>query len=80
MSKREPNNGSTSSNQRFPTEVIYPYFSYAPTHQATKAEAKVDKLVNAGLIKEVQYLTWLANVVQVKKKMGKPRSASIYGA
>jgi hypothetical protein len=28
-------------------------------------------LLNARFIKEVQYLTWLANVVMVKKKNGK---------
>ncbi|XP_028085335.1 uncharacterized protein LOC114286368 [Camellia sinensis] len=31
-------------------------------------EAEVDKLINAGFIREVKYPTWLANIVPVKKK------------
>lgn len=34
---------------------------------------EVDKLLSAGLIKEVQYPTWLANVVVVKKANDKWR-------
>ena len=35
--------------------------------------AKVDNLLKAGLIKEIKYLKWLANVVVVPKKGGKWR-------
>jgi hypothetical protein len=38
---------------------------------ATKME--VQRLLDAGFIREVQYRTWLANVVMVKKKNGKWR-------
>ena len=34
---------------------------------------EVEKLVKAGFIGEVQYPTWLSNVVMVKKKAGKWR-------
>ena len=32
--------------------------------------AKVDKLIKASFIREVQYPTWLANIVAVRKKSG----------
>jgi hypothetical protein len=32
---------------------------------------EVDKLLQAGFIREVQYLDWLANVVILKKMKGK---------
>lgn len=32
---------------------------------------EIDKLLQAGFIKEVQYPNWLANVVMVKKANGK---------
>ena len=32
--------------------------------------AEIDKLINVGFIREVQYPTWLANIVPVKKKNG----------
>ena len=35
------------------------------------AQAKVQKLLDAGVIREVQYPEWLANVVMVPKKNGK---------
>jgi hypothetical protein len=35
------------------------------------AKAEVQRLLDAGFIREVQYPTWLANVVMVKKKNGK---------
>jgi hypothetical protein len=38
---------------------------------ATKME--VQRLLDAGFIREVQYRTWLANVVMVKKKNRKWR-------
>jgi hypothetical protein len=38
---------------------------------ATKME--VQRPLDVGFIKEVQYRTWLANVVMVKKKNGKWR-------
>ena len=36
-------------------------------------QTKVDNLLRAGLIREVKYLEWLANVVVVPKKGGKWR-------
>lgn len=36
-------------------------------------EDKVGKLVKVGFIQEIMYLTWLANIVMVKKKSGKWR-------
>ncbi|XP_028060408.1 uncharacterized protein LOC114264016 [Camellia sinensis] len=36
-------------------------------------EAEVDKLINAGFIREVKYPPWLANIVPVKKKNGQIR-------
>jgi hypothetical protein len=39
----------------------------------TAAKAKVQRLLDAGFIREVQYPTWLANVVMVKKKDDKWR-------
>jgi hypothetical protein len=38
------------------------------------AKVKVHRLLDAGFIREVQYPTWLANVVMVKKKNGKWRT------
>ncbi|KAI5342013.1 hypothetical protein L3X38_009888 [Prunus dulcis] len=35
----------------------------------TQIEAKVDKLIAAGFIREVKYPTWIANIVPVKKKI-----------
>jgi hypothetical protein len=37
------------------------------------AEAKVQKLLDARIIREVQYLVWVANVVMVPKKNGNMR-------
>ena len=37
------------------------------------AQAEVQKLLDAGVIREVQYPEWLANVVVVPKKNGKWR-------
>jgi hypothetical protein len=37
------------------------------------AKAKVQRLLNAGFIREVTYPQWLANVVMVRKKNGKWR-------
>jgi len=37
------------------------------------AQAEVQKLLDAGVIREVQYPEWLANVVMVSKKNGKWR-------
>src|SRR6185295_1283287 len=37
------------------------------------AQAEVQKLLDAGVIREVQYPEWLANVVMVPKKNGKWR-------
>jgi hypothetical protein len=36
--------------------------------QAAKAE--VQRLLDAKVIREVQFITWLANIVVVKKRMG----------
>ena len=36
-----------------------------------EAQGEVQKLLDAGVIREVQYLEWLANVVMVPKKNGK---------
>nr|KYP49922.1 Transposon Ty3-G Gag-Pol polyprotein [Cajanus cajan] len=41
-------------------------------------EIKVQKLVNARFIREVQYTTWLSNVVMVKKANGKWRMCVDY--
>jgi hypothetical protein len=35
------------------------------------AKAKVQRLLDAKVIREVQFMTWLANIVMVKKKNGK---------
>jgi hypothetical protein len=37
------------------------------------AKAEVQRLLDAGFIREVYYPSWLANVVMVKKKNGKWR-------
>ena len=37
------------------------------------AQCEVQKLLDAGVIREVQYPEWLANVVMVPKKNGKCR-------
>jgi len=37
------------------------------------AEVEVQKLLDVGFIREVQYTTWLANVVLVKKSKGQWR-------
>ena len=39
----------------------------------TAVMEEVDKLLKAGFIREVYYSEWLANVVMVKKSMGKWR-------
>ena len=36
--------------------------------RAEATKAKVQRLLNAGVIRPVQYLEWLANVVMVRKK------------
>ncbi|XP_020204643.1 uncharacterized protein LOC109789979 [Cajanus cajan] len=41
-------------------------------------EEKVSKLLEAGFIREIQYTTWLANVVMVKKSNGKWRMCTDY--
>nr|KYP51979.1 Retrovirus-related Pol polyprotein from transposon 17.6 [Cajanus cajan] len=41
-------------------------------------EADVSKLLEAGFIREIQYTTWLANVVMVKKANGKWRICTNY--
>jgi len=33
-------------------------------------EKEVNKLIEVGFIREVKYLTWIANIVPVKKKNG----------
>ena len=45
---------------------------FAPKRNKIVAE-EVEKLLEAGFIREVFYLKWLANVVMVKKKKGKWR-------
>ncbi|CAL9000663.1 unnamed protein product, partial [Prunus brigantina] len=35
----------------------------------SQIEAEVDKLIAAGFIREVKYLTWIANIVPMKKKI-----------
>ncbi|XP_022849947.1 uncharacterized protein LOC111372035 [Olea europaea var. sylvestris] len=49
----------------------------APERQAA-ARAEVEKLLQAGFIREVQYPEWLANVVLVKKSNGKWRMCVDY--
>ena len=44
--------------------------SFAPEKQKAIDE-EVDKLLEAGFIRETTYLDWLANVVMVKKANGK---------
>ena len=41
--------------------------------RAEAAKAEVNRLLDAGVIRPVQYPEWLANVVMVKKKNGKWR-------
>ena len=43
--------------------------------QATKA--KVQRLLDARVIREVQFITWLANIVMVRKKNGNGECALI---
>lgn len=38
---------------------------------------EIKKLLKAGFIREIEYPTWLANVVMVKKRMGSGECASI---
>ena len=45
---------------------------FAPKHNKAITE-KIEKLLEAGLIREVFYPDWLANVVMVKKNNGKRR-------
>ena len=40
---------------------------------AEAVQKEVEKLLQAGAIREIQYLTWLSNTVVVKKKNGKWR-------
>ncbi|KAI0522352.1 hypothetical protein KFK09_004731 [Dendrobium nobile] len=49
--------------------VIQKKRSFAPERQEA-IEKEVDKLLEAGFIREVHYPTWLANVVMVKKTNG----------
>jgi len=42
------------------------------------AMEEVQKLLNAGFIREIQYTTWLANIVLVKKSNGKWRMCTDY--
>lgn len=44
---------------------------------AAKVEVEVNKLVNIGSVREVQYPIWLAYIVLVKKKNEKIEFASI---
>lgn len=46
---------------------------------AAKVEVEVDKLVKVGFIREVQYLIWLENMMSVKVKNDKSKSASTFG-
>ena len=41
------------------------------TERAKATKAEVQWLLDAGVIRPVQYLEWLANVVMVRKKNGK---------
>uniref|UniRef100_UPI00352B038B hypothetical protein n=1 Tax=Salmonella sp. M205 TaxID=3240294 RepID=UPI00352B038B len=45
---------------------------FSPEKQAAIKE-EVDKLLKAGIIEEIFYPTWIANVVMVKKTNGKWR-------
>lgn len=42
-------------------------------HLASKIKAWVDKLIKAGFIRELQYPTWLSNIIPAKKKNGNIR-------
>jgi hypothetical protein len=44
-----------------------------PNKKFTAAKAEVQRLLDIGFIREVDYPSWLANVVMVKKKNGKWR-------
>jgi hypothetical protein len=39
--------------------------------KVTSTKSEVQRLLDAGFIREVQYPSWIANVVMVKKKNGK---------
>jgi hypothetical protein len=39
--------------------------------KVTAAKSEVHRLLDAGFVHEIQYPSWLANVVMVKKKNGK---------
>ena len=41
------------------------------TKRAEAAKAEVQRLLDTGVIKPIQYLEWLANVVMVRKNNGK---------
>uniref|UniRef100_A0A151UHE5 Retrovirus-related Pol polyprotein from transposon 17.6 n=1 Tax=Cajanus cajan TaxID=3821 RepID=A0A151UHE5_CAJCA len=43
-----------------------------------EVEAETSKILEAGFIREIQYTTWLANVVMVKKSNGKWRMCTDY--
>ena len=44
-----------------------------PEDRVLAAKAEVQRLLDANVIREVNYLEWLANVVLVSKKNGKMR-------
>jgi hypothetical protein len=44
----------------------------------TAAKAEVQRLLDAGFIREVDYPSWLANVIMVKKKNGKWRMCTYF--
>jgi hypothetical protein len=46
--------------------------------KAATAKVKIQRLLEAGFIREVKYPTWLANVVMVKKKNGKLQMCTYY--
>lgn len=44
---------------------------------ASKIESNVDKLIKTDFIREIQYSTWLANIVSIKRR--KHRSKRLFG-
>jgi hypothetical protein len=46
--------------------------------KVTIAKAEVQRLLDAGFIREIHYPCWLANVVMVKKRNGKWRMCTYF--
>jgi len=50
-----------------------------PPELVLEIEKEVNKLIDAGFIREVKYPTWIANIVPVRKKNGQLAFAWTFG-